>query len=108
MENKNQTQNYDLNSLFHPNVDIGGADKTNAGEYSPQSDKGQNGVYRSVIRFVAWWQDPQHSIFEKWVSWLVDPVTNRGRFVDCPSSVGKPSVLQDMFFKLRKSESVQE
>jgi len=101
-------ENYDLNDLFHPKVDIGDQTPKNADEYNPSADKGQNGVYKSVIRFVPWWQDPQHSIFEKWVSWLVDPVTNRGRFIDCPSSVGKPSPLQDMFFKLRKSESIQD
>lgn len=102
------SQSYDLNALFHPNVDIGEQASKNATEYSPSADKGSNGVYKSVIRFIPWWQDPQHSIFEKWVSWLVDPVTNRGRFIDCPTSVGKPSVLQEMFFKLRKSESVLE
>jgi len=102
MENK-----YDLNSLFHPNVEMG-KDLKNTGEYQPDAAKGQNGIYKSIIRFVTWWQDPQHSISDKWVCWLVDPVTNRGRLVDCPSSVGKPSVLQDMFFKLRKSESIQE
>lgn len=101
-------ENYDMDALFHPKVDIGDATSKNLVEYNPTADKGQSGVYKSVIRFVAWWQDPQHSIFEKWVSWLVDPVTNRGRFIDCPSSVGKPSPLQDMFFKLRKSESIQD
>ena len=100
--------NYDLNALFHPNVETGGNETKNLIEYSPTADKGQNGVYRSVVRFVTWWQDPQHSMTEKWVCWLVDPVTNRGRYVDCPSTIGKPSLLQDMFFKLRKSESVQE
>lgn len=102
--------NYDMDALFHPKVEIGNekVSKSNLGVYAPSSDKGQNGVYKSIIRFVSWWQDPQHSITDKWVCWLVDPVTNRGRLVDCPSSVGKPSPLQDMFFKLRKSESVQE
>jgi len=102
------SENYDLNALFHPKVDIGDQTPKNLVEYGPTADKGKNGVYQSVVRFVAWWQDPQHSIFDKWVSWLVDPVTNRGRFVDCPSSIGKPSILQDMFFKLWKSESIQE
>lgn len=101
--------NYDMDALFHPKVEIKGTkSQKNEGEYSPSADKGQNGVYKSVIRFVSWWQDPQHSFTDKWVCWLVDPVTNRGRTVDCPSSVGKPSPLQDMFFKLRKSESIQE
>jgi len=102
-------QSYDMNSLFHPNVEIA-AEKgaKNTTEYNPSSDKGQNGIYKSVIRFVAWWQDPNHSYNNKWGCWLVDPVTNRGRMVDCPSSVGKPSPLQDIFFKLRKSDSVND
>jgi hypothetical protein len=33
---------------------------------------------------------------------------NKGRYIDCPSSVGKPSPLQDTYWKLKKSESVQE
>lgn len=101
--------NYDMDSLFHPKVEIrDNVSKQSEGEYSPSADKGTNGIYQSVIRFVSWWQDPQHSYIDKWVCWLVDPVTNRGRIVDCPSSVGKPSPLQDMFFKLRNSESIQE
>ena len=100
--------NYDLDALFHPKVDMGDQPAKNSIEYNPTADKGQSGVYKSVIRFVTWWQDPQHSMLEKWVCWLVDPVTNRGRYVDCPSTIGKPSLLQDMFFKLRKSESIQE
>lgn len=102
-------QNYNLDDLFHPKVELGEQRQSaNLTEYQPSADKGQNGVYKSVIRFIAWWENPKNSITEKWVCWLVDPVTNRGRYVDCPSSVGKPSILQDMFFKLRKSESIQE
>jgi len=100
---------YNMNDLFHPNVDMGATSSSkNANEYSPSADKGQNGVYKSIIRFVSWWQDPHHSYVDKWACWLVDPLTERGKSVDCPSSVGKPSILQDMFFKLRKSESIQE
>lgn len=102
------SQNYDLNSLFHPQVEMGDSTSKGIAEYNPTADKGQGGVYKSVIRFIPWWENPNNSIFEKWVCWLVDPITDKGRYVDCPSSVGKPSPLQDMFFKLRKSESVQE
>jgi len=100
--------NYDMDALFHPKVEIKEKSFKNVGEYSPTADKGQNGIYKSIIRFVSWWQDPLHSYTEKWSCWLVDPVTNKGKMVDCPSTVGKPSPLQDMFFKLRKAESVQE
>ena len=101
-------ENYDLDNLFHPNVDMGDKSPKNLLEYQPSADKGQSGVYRSIFRFVTWWQDPQHSFIDKWVCWLVDPVTNRGQIIDCPSSVGKPSPLQDIFFKLRRSESIQD
>jgi hypothetical protein len=103
------SSNYDLDALFHPNVNIE-ADKgsKSSGEYSPSADKGQNGVYKSIIRFVTWWPDPNNSIFDKWVCWLVDPVTSRGRSIDCPSSVGQPSPLQDMYWKFKNSESVQD
>lgn len=100
--------NYDMDALFHPKIEIKeGKFTSKEGEYRPSADQGKNGVYQSIIRFVTWWQEPHKSYIDKWVCWLVDPVTNRGRTVDCPSSIGKPSPLQDMFFKLRNSESVQ-
>ena len=101
-----EQDNYD--ALFSPQVDMGESAKKNTEDYQVGADKGKGGVYQSVIRFIPWYQNPKNSIQEKWVCWLVDPVTQNGRFVDCPSSVGKPSLLQDMFFKLRKSDSVQE
>jgi len=101
-----EQENYD--ELFAPQVNMGGATNKSEEEYRVGADKGKNGVYQSIIRFIPWYKNPKNSIVEKWVSWLVDPVTQRGRFVDCPSSVGKPSLLQDMYWKLKKSDSVQE
>lgn len=99
-------QNFD--ALFNPQVNMGDSGSNNTEEYRVGSDQGKGGVYQSVIRFIPWYKNPPESISEKWVSWLVDPVTQKGRFVDCPSSVGKQSPLQDMFWKLKKSESIQE
>ena len=99
--------NDNFNDLFNPQVEMGGT-TTQSDDYQVSADKGKNGVYQSVIRFIPWHQNPQKSIQEKWVSWLVDPITQKGRFVDCPSSIGKPSLLQDMYWKLKKSESIQE
>lgn len=99
-------QNFD--ALFNPQVNMGAEGSKNTEEYRVGADQGKGGVYQSVIRFIPWYKNPAESISEKWVSWLVDPVTNKGRFVDCPSSIGKQSLLQDMFWKLKKSESVQE
>ena len=100
-------ENY--NAFFNPDVEVNETKQTQTSEYNPSAAKGKNNVYQSIIRFIPWWENPKHgSIQEKWVSYLIDPVTNRGRYVDCPSSVGKPSPLQDIYWKLKKSESVQE
>jgi len=102
----NVESNYD--AFFTPGVEAPTTSAKNTEEYNPTADKGKGGVYQSIIRFIPWHADPKHgSIQEKWVSYLVDPVTQRGRYIDCPSSVGKPSPLQDIYWKLRKSESVQ-
>jgi len=96
-----------VNSLFAPNVEVKEAIKKNADEYSPSADKGQGGVYKAIVRFIPWWQDPTYgSIKEKWVAWLEDPITQRGRTIDCPSSIGKSSILQDMYWKLKKNDNV--
>lgn len=99
--------NYD--AFFTPDTEVKEQKSSQTDEYNPSAAKGKNDLYQSVIRFIPWWQNPKSgSIQEKWVSYLQDPVTNRGRYVDCPSSVGKPSPLQDIYWKLKKSESVQE
>jgi len=97
-----------FNDLFNPQVNMGSEGSKNTEDYRVGADQGKGGTYQSVIRFIPWYKNPAESISEKWVSWLVDPVTQKGRFVDCPSSIGKQSVLQDMFWKLKKSESIQE
>lgn len=98
-------ENFD--SLFSPNVAIKDPSSKNTEEYSPSADKGQGGVYKAIIRFIPWWQDPTHgSIKDKWTAWIEDPITQKGKSIDCPSSVGKPSPLQDMYWKLKKSDNV--
>jgi hypothetical protein len=99
-------ENYDV--LFNPQTEVKDSKSSvNAEEFSPSADKGLNGIYKAVIRFIPYWQDPTHgSIKEKWTCWLIDPITQRGKYVDCPSSVGKPSLLQDMYWKLKKSDNV--
>jgi len=99
-------ENYE--ALFNPNVEIKEpASKNSADEFSASADKGQGGVYKAIIRFVPWWKNPTHgSIQEKWVGWIEDPITQKGKAVDCPSSIGKPSILADMYWKLKKSDNI--
>lgn len=77
--------------------------------YRPDAKSGKDNVYKAVIRFIPWWKEPKaKSIMQKWTCWLVDPETNDGKYVDCPSSIGQKSLIQDVYWKLKKSESVAE
>jgi hypothetical protein len=97
------------NDFFTPEVESNEPKSSQSDEYNPSAAKGKNNIYQAIIRFIPWWQNPKHgSIQDKWVSYLIDPITNRAKYVDCPSSVGKPSPLQDIYWKLKKSESVKE
>lgn len=76
--------------------------------FKPHADKGKDGVYSAVVRFVPWVKNPKKSIMDKWTCWLEDPLTDKGKYIDCPSSIGKKSIISDMYWKLKKSESVAE
>lgn len=99
-----------LNDLFNLQADdlVQKSESTKTDIYKPTADKGKEGVYSAVVRFIPWHENPKKSIMKKWTCWLVDPLTDKGQYVDCPSSVGQKSSLQDMFWKLKKSDSVAE
>lgn len=103
---ENLTENYD--ALFNSRVEIKEKEVT-GNDYKPSPEKGKGGTYQSIIRFIPWYKDTVHgSIQEKWTCWLVNPLSQKGRYVDCPSSIGKPSPLQDMYWKLKKSDAVAQ
>ena len=76
--------------------------------YKPDPKKGKDNVYKSLVRFVPFHKDPKKSKVKKYSYWLTDPLTNESFSVDCPSSVGQKSVIQDTYWKLKKSNSVAE
>jgi hypothetical protein len=76
--------------------------------YRPKAADGKDNVYKSVIRFIPWYKNPKKSIIEKWTGWMEDPTTGKGRYVDCPSSVGQESPLFRMWKKLKDSENPYE
>lgn len=78
------------------------ARKVDENMYNPGPDQGQNGVYKSIIRFVPWAQDPSKSKYKKYAAKLVNPLTNERIVVDCPSTVGKSSILWSLDLELRK------
>ena len=76
--------------------------------YKPYPEDGKDGVYKSLIRFVPNPVDPAKSKVHKYYVYLNDPVSGDGFSVDCPSTVGKRSILKDLFWKLKNSHSAAE
>lgn len=76
--------------------------------YRPKAADGKDNVYKAVIRFIPWYKNPKRSVIEKWTGWMEDPTTGKGRYVDCPSSVGQESPLFRMWKKLKDSENPYE
>lgn len=72
--------------------------------YKPTADQGKDGTYRALVRFVPNPKNPSKSIVRKYVYWLEDGNGN-GSYYDSPSTVGDFCPVQDLFFKLRNSES---
>jgi hypothetical protein len=72
--------------------------------YTPKPDQGQDGTYRSLIRFLPNIKNPRKPFVRKFVYWLEDRDGN-GFYADSPSTIGDKCPVQDMFFKLRNSES---
>ena len=70
--------------------------------YNPGPDQGQNGIYKSVIRFIPWVGDPTKSKYKKYAAKLVNPLTNERLIVDCPSTNGGPSILWSLDLELKK------
>lgn len=70
--------------------------------YNPGPDQGQNGIYKSVIRFIPWVGDPSKSKYKKYAAKLVNPLTNERLIVDCPSTTGKSSILWSLDLELKK------
>ena len=76
--------------------------------YKPNAKDGKDNVYKSLVRFIPFWKDPRKSKIKKYSYWLEDPLTGDGFSVDCPSTINQKSIIQDTFWKLKKSQSVAE
>lgn len=95
-----------LASLFNPKstvVDAARQSSAPADEYRVSFNAGKGGVYESVIRFIPWYANPEKSVMAKQVTWLQNPVTQHGMYIDDPKTVGQFSPVTDMFFKFYNS-----
>lgn len=101
-ENNTDIFNLSAESLITPQ-------KKGGGEiYSPSADKGRDGIYKALIRFLPNVRNADKSKMKKSYYWLEDPVTGESYSVDCPATVGKKSILADTFWKLKKSQSARD
>jgi hypothetical protein len=103
-------ENFDIFSLdnedfLKPEPQSQGGD---ANIYKPYPELGKDGVYKSLIRFLPNIANPKKSKIHKYYVWLKDPVDNSNFVADCPSTVGKKSILKDIFWKLKNSPSAKD
>lgn len=91
------------NGLFNP-VGTAKEEKQNTEQYRVSFKEGNNGVYRSVVRFVPNFADPSKCTMSKLVSWVKNPITQKGMYIDDPRSVGRQSPITDMYFNLVNTE----
>ena len=68
--------------------------------YKVSYKQGKNNVYRSIIRFIPFYLDASKNIMEKYVSWVKNPITQEGMYIDDPRPLGKASPISDLYFKL--------
>jgi hypothetical protein len=76
--------------------------------YKPYPELGKDGVYKALIRFLPNVANPKKSKIHKYYVWLKDPIDNSNFVADCPSTVGKKSILKDIFWKLKNSPSAKD
>lgn len=100
--------NSSLVGLFNPqSVVEAPATSHNVDEYKVNFKNGKGGIYESVVRFIPNVADPTRCYMAKQISWIKNPVTQKGIYVDDPRSVGQFSPIVDMFFKCRNTNNAQ-
>jgi hypothetical protein len=102
-----ETNNLDIFNLSTESL-INPPKKKSADLYQPSADKGKDGIYKALIRFLPNVRNAEKSKIMKYYVWMVDPVTNESYSVDCPSTVGKKSILKDTYWKLKNSASARD
>jgi hypothetical protein len=76
--------------------------------YKPYPELGKDGVYKSLVRFLPNITNPKKSKVHQYYVWLKDPVDGANHKAICPSTVGKKSILKDIFWKLKNSASAKD
>lgn len=91
-----------VNDLFNPTGAVVTTPR-NTDLYKVSYKDGKNGVYNSVVRFIPFYLNPSKNIMQKYTSWVKNPLTQKGMYVDDPRAVGQPSPVVELFFELKKT-----
>ena len=95
---------FDIFNIGVGDLDTGEQKSGGSDLYAPKPEQGQDGTYSSLIRFLPNLKNPRKPYIRKYVYWLED-ADGKGFYVDSPTTIGEKCIVQDMFFKLRNSES---
>lgn len=76
--------------------------------YKPYPELGKDGVYKALIRFLPNVYNPKKSKIHQYYVWLKDPLDGTNFKALCPSTVGKKSILKDIYWKLKNSTSAKD
>lgn len=96
-----------LDEIFAPTNAVVEPEKKRALEFNPSAKNSKNGTYNAVVRFIPWHMDPSKSVMKKDQIWLKDPISQKGRYIDSPRTVGEQCVVTDLFWNLYNSQNAQ-
>lgn len=94
-----------LDEIFAPTNAIVEPEKQRVVEFNPSAKNSKTGTYNAVVRFVPWYQDTTKCVMKKQQIYLTDPISQRGRYVDSPKSVGEQCIVTDLFWNLFNSQN---
>ena len=98
---------FDIFNFDIEDVNLFKEEKKESITYNPSPEQGKDGTYRALIRFIPNPKNPKNPILRKFVYWLKDS-EGKGAYYDSPTSVGEKCPVQDLFFKLRNSDSAAD
>ena len=96
-----------LDEIFAPTNVVEEPEKKRPLEFNPSAKGTKNGTYNAVIRFIPWYKEPSKSVMKKEQIWLKDPISQKGRYIDSPKTVGEQCIVSDLFWNLFNSQNAQ-
>jgi hypothetical protein len=103
----NKYDDFDIFSTSVDDIDLYKREKKESVFYSPKAKDGADGTYKALIRFMPNIKNPKQPIVRKFTYWLEGP-DGKGQNFDSPSTVGEKCPIQQVFYRLKNSESAAD